>query len=373
MGSLHLLRRLVKRVFGDSPGGKPRERDAVPETAFLRDEAPAGHMRWRPPARSEAYREIPVAELAQELIFRIEEGQGLGANQYHASIGARLLFALERDLDVHANVFARQKVFDLFGLLHRLLPVKPTIRGATFVELGPGSVNPFALLFVFLMLGAKRGIAFDHDAIQDESAACRAMAATAAAMLLDPTCIVHDYEITRTEVLENIASFDLGKLRRGDPGGLDRSRLVLLRESVDRLSLPDGSADVVISNAFFEHVTRVERALAELARITRTGGIHVHHVDVSDHVRYTNKETHPLDFLRLRPEHEDGLVNGSNRLRVCQFRELFERAGFDVLDCRVPFEVPVTDEFRETFVEPFRSMRNEDLVPTNVVLLARKR
>jgi SAM-dependent methyltransferase len=241
------------------------------------------------------------------------------------------------------------------------------------VEIGPGSANPFGLLSVFLMLGASRGIAVDHDEVQDLGAACQAIAATAAALAIDPRCVLEDFAITPRELLENVASFDLARLRRGDPGGLDESRLTLLHGAVDSLPLPDGGADVVLSNVFLEHVLRVDDSFRELARITRPGGIHVHHIDVSDHVRYTSKDTHPLDFLRMRAPFADGLYNGSNRLRVPQLRELFERHGLEVLDCRIAFDVPVTDELRASFVEPFRSMTNDDLRPTSAVFLARKR
>lgn len=62
----------------------------------------------------------------------------------------------------------------------------------------------------------------------------------------------------------------LGELA-GKP--LDRRRLDLRRLSVTELPFPEGTFDVVISNAVFEHLPDIPAALREVARVLRRGGI----------------------------------------------------------------------------------------------------
>src|SRR6185436_1504955 len=115
--------------------------------------------------------------------------------------------------------------------------------------------------------------------------------------LLDPPSLVGTHPITATRVLENLASFDLGKLREGDAAGIDPDRLHYLRESVFKTSLRDGEVDVVLSNAFLEHLPRMDEAVAEMARITKKGGFGLHNLDATDHRSYEHHEVHPLAFL----------------------------------------------------------------------------
>ena len=62
-------------------------------------------------------------------------------------------------------------------------------------------------------------------------------------------------------------------------------------------SLADGMFDYVQTNAVMEHVLDLPQVVAELARVTRTGGIHAHQVDFRDHRNFDR----PLDHLLLDP------------------------------------------------------------------------
>jgi SAM-dependent methyltransferase len=311
------------------------------------------------PIRPVGLRDVPLAELSSELLARIQEGS-FSANEGTILLGCEIHKALEVVLDVHNNRLSRRRYRDLFGTFYEFVePPRPTLKGATIVELGCGSINPYGLLFLFLMLGARRGLAIDLDEIQDVPRAARALADLAAMILIDPREVLGDYLITPEQVLKNIASFDLARLRAGDPLGLDPARLTYMRESVHGLSLAKGEADLVVSNAFFEHITLVDDAIAEVSRITRKGGIGVHTIDGSDHRRYDNPACHPLELLTEADN--EPLVHGSNRIRPLEFASVFERHGFEVISCE-PFEsVEVTAELRSRLVEPFRSMTNEAL------------
>jgi len=94
-----------------------------------------------------------------------------------------------------------------------------------------------------------------------------------------------------------------------------------------------GSFDFVVSNAVFEHVENVPRALESLARITRRGGCGIHQVDFRDHRDFA----HPLEYLTLAEDEfqaEFQYCRGEcgNRWRHVGMGQAMERAGFEVLD-----------------------------------------
>lgn len=332
---------------------------------------PAGRLN-RPliPGRPIALRRVSLAKLSSELLARIEAGS-FGANEASILLGCELHEALGVVLDVHNNRLSGRRYSDLFGAFYEYVgPLRPRLDGATIVELGCGSINPYGLLFLFLMLGAQRGIAIDLDGIQNMPRAVKALADLSAMMLIHPKDIIGDYSITREQMLQNIASFDLSRLHSSDVLGLDAERLSYRRESVQALSLLDGEVDYMISNAFFEHVPRIEDAIVELARVTRTGGIGVHTIDGSDHRRYDNPACHPLEFLTEASK--ELIVHGSNRIRPLQFAPMFEKHGFEVIAIE-PFErVDFTLELRNRFVEPYRSMTDEMLAVTIAKIVVRR-
>jgi hypothetical protein len=74
--------------------------------------------------------------------------------------------------------------------------------------------KPIRAAVLFLMLGAKRGIAVDLDSIQDRERALKALADCAAMMLVDPRGLVGDYPIERAKVLEKHRFIRSGTLAR---------------------------------------------------------------------------------------------------------------------------------------------------------------
>lgn len=323
------------------------------------------------PKRSFALRGVSLAKLASELLARLQDGS-FSANQASILLGFEILDALPDALNVHNNLFSVRRYRDLFNAYYETVgPPYPAFDGATIVELGSGSINPYGFLFLFLMLGARRGIAIDLDEIQDIPKALRSLAALTASMLIDPREVIGDYPIDRDVVLRNIATFDLTKLHRGDPSGLDPERLSFRRESSDGLSLLEGEADFMISNAFFEHIPCAEEAIVEMARTMRKGAVGVHIIDGSDHRRYDNPACHPLEFLT--EANSEALVHGSNRIRPLEFKCLFERNGFEVISF-VPFErIEVIPKLRNRLVEPFRSMPDDVLSIVMAKFVIRRR
>ncbi len=94
-----------------------------------------------------------------------------------------------------------------------------------------------------------------------------------------------------------------------------------------------GSFDIVVSNAVFEHVENVPRALQSLARITRRGGCGIHQVDFRDHRDFSR----PLEYLTLaedefQREFRHSRGECGNRWRHVGLGLAMEQAGFQIID-----------------------------------------
>ncbi|MFY9344349.1 MAG: methyltransferase domain-containing protein [Planctomycetota bacterium] len=345
---------------GKSPGGF----EEFPALAYPDGALMALRARSQP-----ALAEASVWQLGNELLARIERNELPPIDDPIAWLGSMLGWTLRKRLDVHANRFARRRYLDLYGTLYSHCVPRPPIEGATWVDLGCGGMNPLGLLTVFLALGARRGIGVDLDPVRDEDLAARAIADAAATMILDPSGIAWDYKIDAQQVLRNLAGLDLRRLHRGELAGVG-DRLAFRNCSIYDMAIGQGEADVVISNAFLEHIPDVARGVREIARITKPGGYSVHNIDMTDHRRYANAAG-PLDFLTEASS--SPILHHSNRLRLSDFAAIFEAAGFEIAGSRAHYPVEVPADLRQRMVEPFRSKAQQDLEAGVVVLVARRR
>jgi hypothetical protein len=105
----------------------------------------------------------------------------------------------------------------------------------------------------------------------------------------------------------------------------------------DLSQIPDGSIDCVISRTVLEHIPK--EGLVSLFHGLRAKlsphGFMVHCVDHSDHLGHQDKRITMVNFLTW-PDWKHALVNwltkeGENRLRHCDYVQLFQRAGYQVL------------------------------------------
>jgi hypothetical protein len=118
--------------------------------------------------------------------------------------------------------------------------------------------------------------------------------------------------------------------------------------------LPEGSMDMVLSNAVFEHLYDPKLAIGSLARISRTGAFGLHQVDFRDHRDFGR----PLGFLLLSDgdftrEFEECHGECGNRFRPSEMTRLFEENGFSVN--RFEPNLFAEDAYMEEFLPQLRA------------------
>lgn len=127
---------------------------------------------------------------------------------------------------------------------------------------------------------------------------------------------------------------------------------------------PDASFDVIVSNAVLEHVGDVPKTAAEMARLTRAGGINIHQVDFRDHRDFE----HPLEFLTMADDAYqklfDETMNGNgNRVRPENMGDDFRTVGFDVgrFDANIWAEADHIAAVRPRLQPQFAALSDETL------------
>jgi SAM-dependent methyltransferase len=312
---------------------------------------------------------LSLVDLATEMLARLNADQRFNGSD-ELLLAERLKQTLEQAIDVHLNRFARRRYMDLLSpILARVK--RNSLRGATIVDLGCGSVNPYTFSFLLLMLGAERAYAIDLEPIQDVPIATRALSTAAGWLLTDPAQVLGGETISPADVLANLHGFQLPLLEAGNPDGIASNRLLHRIESISGSSLAPGEADFVFSVSLIEHLESVDDALASLRQVTKVGGRGIHVIDFIDHRIYSGEIARPLEFLKdtsLRP-----LVHGCNRLRCDEVCAAFERHGFAIEHIeRWNRHPPPTDEEHAQFAPRYRSMSREALATTGARIFVRR-
>ena len=103
------------------------------------------------------------------------------------------------------------------------------------------------------------------------------------------------------------------------------------------MALPSGSIDWQFSYTVFEHVPPdvLVGMLREANRLLRPGGVAIHHIDPSDHFAHDDPSISFVNFLQFSDSEWERLAGNSfayhNRLRASDYREIYQRAGHDVV------------------------------------------
>ena len=101
--------------------------------------------------------------------------------------------------------------------------------------------------------------------------------------------------------------------------------------------LPEGSIDCITSTNTLEHIPprQIQAILRECGRLLRPGGVMSFRIDYQDHYSYFDGAISPFNFLRFS-DRTWALFNPAlgyqNRLRHRDYLELFQAAGFELLE-----------------------------------------
>jgi SAM-dependent methyltransferase len=161
-----------------------------------------------------------------------------------------------------------------------------------------------------------------------------------------------------------------------------------------RMEFPDASFDLVVSRAALEHIIPIERALSEMARVVRPGGLLRHAIDPFFWLRGCHKGgliDIPWAHARLRPgefgrfvaqtegeakaEKRSRHLESLNRLGLRQWRALFDQSPFEILEWR---EEPsalaqaVLEEHPEVPETLLEGVTSADLVHSSIKVWLRK-
>jgi SAM-dependent methyltransferase len=278
--------------------------------------------------------------------------------------------ALGRSLDDPSNRFSSTCMAGLMHFArHCCQQHGIQFEGATHADMGCGSLSPLGRMFAHLLLGAERGLAFELDPPQNQARAVRHLADLASAALVDPDHVLPGWGLIRHDILDRLLDFDLAKMAKGDASGIPQ-RLQFVQRSFLATGLQDGEVDVIFSNSVLEHVAPLDELMQEWRRILSPGGHCVHGIDMADHRSYGSPSVHRLQFLE--DSDSSPIVHECNRKRWVDFRQLFERNGFEVVEAWPLVAEPLDDARHSKFVEPWRSMDKREVEITWVQTLLKK-
>jgi len=234
-------------------------------------------------------------------------GAGISLFRYFKEKYSRRRFDLLTDINRPFNVFQ-----ETFNRCDKSLDIKNKI----VLEIGPG--NSLAIGLMFLACGARKVYfvdRFKHLFWDDEDIA------------------FHKKILKKIEEKKFPFSSLVNKSITFTPNGsinFDPNRIEYLSADVAFLPLNNCSIDYVFSNAVLEHVHKIKKAINEISRVTKPGGIGIHEIDLRDHFF----QAAPLRLLQY-PNWLWNLMTWNrpgytNRLRVSDYLDLFRKANFKI-------------------------------------------
>ncbi|MFN8285476.1 MAG: methyltransferase domain-containing protein [Chitinophagales bacterium] len=99
----------------------------------------------------------------------------------------------------------------------------------------------------------------------------------------------------------------------------------------------NGQFDLINSNNTFEHIPPeiLLPILKEFKRVLKPDGLMSHSIDMSDHFAHLDKSITVYNFLQFSDSEWnriDNSIQPQNRLRITDYRKLYEQAGFKILE-----------------------------------------
>ncbi len=149
----------------------------------------------------------------------------------------------------------------------------------------------------------------------------------------------------------------------------------------DTTSLPfdSGEVDLVVSNLVLQCIPNdaLPAVLAESWRILKAGGVALHRIRMSDEYAADASDRNHLEYLKYPDRTWDRWFNHSlkhiNRLRASQFLELFEQAGFRLIECRRHTDFDSIPFLKQLELAPqFRNLEWDDLATVGIDVVLQK-
>jgi len=143
-----------------------------------------------------------------------------------------------------------------------------------------------------------------------------------------------------------------------DKQGYPRNVLTLYQYSIEDMTcLPSGICDVTLSNAVFEHLYDVNKAFAQLSRLTAKNGIGFHQVDHRDHRDFSR----PLEYLLLAEEEFREIFSNchgecGNRMRPTEMERIFRDNGLEIMKRNE--NITATQEYLKDFFPRLQQAAN---------------
>jgi hypothetical protein len=143
--------------------------------------------------------------------------------------------------------------------------------------------------------------------------------------------------------------------------------------------LEDGCIDLICTTSVLEHIppNELRDILVECRRIASDNAVASHVVDYTDHYAHSDRSIGPYNFLRYSErqwQRFNPAIHYQNRLRHFQYGELFDAAGFRVLDeKRIEPDGAAAALQSVPLAPPFRDFSHTQLAPvTGHWVLARR-
>lgn len=184
-------------------------------------------------------------------------------------------------------------------------------------------------------------------------------------------------------VLDNINHFDLTQknidlYNKINPNFLKNNKIdpdytkVLSYNKDNDILIETESTDVVFSNAVFEHIHDITKAIDEIYRITKKWWISIHTIDYRDHIFDQQK----LWFLRFPQFWFDALFYRAgartNRKKHFFYRDYFEKLGFEILETITNTKPEYTEEEIQRYPDLLKKYDKEDLRISTCLFVLRK-
>jgi SAM-dependent methyltransferase len=227
-----------------------------------------------------------------------------------------------------------------------------------------GDRNLTTLREIAELLPKRTGVSYDADAIESRAArrinsalaAVAKFSTRASRVVLDIGCARAENALRlKSPALEKYIGLDVDDQHFPDSEDLE-AFVFLLKASAEEIPLPSNSVDLAISFNVFEHIPEPSKALKEIVRVLRPGGIfyttfgppfnaaggphltryidlpYMHHLFAEDVIGELTKRSHAFYTVNRKPlSYYRDMFFAENSFRLVEYREQVDGRGFWVL------------------------------------------